>query len=88
MTACGHVYHAACCQQSELATLQASGAWHCPCCRELVTTMECSYKNIILDKSPVPTTTGDDLGAWLDVLSHPVLTARTILCTRALFSLQ
>ena len=64
-TACGHAFHASCCRQSEYVEVRATASWKCPICRDEVTTARCCYKNIFLDQSPLPETTGAGLATLI-----------------------
>ena len=65
VTACGHVFHTQCCSQSEYVSVNSSGCWNCPTCREHVTEVSCSYVNICIDSQPMPKTMGTDIGQIL-----------------------
>ena len=65
MTACGHVFHATCCRQSEEMAVLSNTRWACPICRAEVTTAKCSYKAISLNQKPLRETTGAPLAQML-----------------------
>ena len=65
MTACGHIFHAKCCAESESATFPVQGCWSCPVCRQLVTDVQCSYENIWLDGKPLQKPTREGLALLL-----------------------
>ena len=89
VTACGHAFHASCCRQSEYVEVRATACWKCPICRDEVTTAHCCYKNILLDQSPLPETTGAGLATLIkgniilrEVLDH-LLQLGVVGCRRA-----
>ena len=58
VTSCGHAYHSACFFATESYAIKSTGSFACPCCREALTTVTISYKNLLFDKTTIPDTWG------------------------------
>ena len=61
VTACGHVFHAACARACEQVSIRDRSLWECPSCREIITSVRCVYNNLFINGSPAPEATGSEL---------------------------